>query len=358
MLEPLDSISPADEQRVIIKYLTKRGESPLFIITELRSQYLEDALSDRTIYRWISKFKEGETCVTKKTSPGKPTTTKTKENISAIEEVIEEDRRATTRYISEVLNIPKTTVGEIIKEELKMKKVSARWVPHRLDENQRAKRKQVSLSMSQRCESEGMAFLENVITGDETWIPFHIPEFKRSSMQWKHASSPSPKKFKLSPSSKKVLYAMFWDVNGMLLAHPVPEGRTITGSYYATVILPELRSAILAKRPALPMEDVILHHDNAPPHRAQLVKDFLQQEQWELLEHPPYSPDLAPCDFHLFPQLKQHIQGNRYHSRSALGTAVYQFFKAQSPAFFRTGYEMWTRRWKKCLEVEGSYVEK
>ena len=69
-----------------------------------------------------------------------------------------------------------------------------------------------------------------------------------------------------------------------------------------------------------------LLHDNAFSHtcKCKVVKSFLASEKVKVLNHPPYSPDLNPCDFFLFPRLKKILSGNKYTSRSSLGSAIYQ----------------------------------
>ncbi|KAK3782289.1 hypothetical protein RRG08_046399 [Elysia crispata] len=72
-------------------------------------------------------------------------------------------------------------------------------------------------------------------------------------------------------------------------------------SIQTKVLHDKLRPAIRKKRPGLLESGIVFHHDNAPVHTARAVTDVLAGYKWELLEHPRYSPDLAPCDFHLFP---------------------------------------------------------
>ena len=69
---------------------------------------------------------------------------------------------------------------------------------------------------------------------------------------------------------------------------------------------------------------VHLLHDNASSHKCEVVKSFLAYEKVKVLNHLPYSPDLSPCDFFLFPRLKKMLSGNKYTSRSSLGSAIYQ----------------------------------
>ena len=65
-----------------------------------------------------------------------------------------------------------------------------------------------------------------------------------------------------------------------------------------------------------------LLHDNASSHKFEVVKSFLASEKVKVLNHSPYSPDLSPCDFFLFPRLKKMLSGNKYMSRSSLGSAI------------------------------------
>jgi hypothetical protein len=67
-----------------------------------------------------------------------------------------------------------------------------------------------------------------------------------------------------------------------------------------------------------------IHHDNAPAHRSAIVGDCLEDNNVVLVPHPPYSPDLAPCVFWLFPILKNHLCGTHYTSRHALVSAISQ----------------------------------
>ena len=81
------------------------------------------------------------------------------------------------------------------------------------------------------------------------------------------------------------------------------------------------------KRPSKGWSGVHLLHDNASSHKCE-VKSFLASEKMKVLKHPPYSPDLSPpCDFFLFPKLKKMLSGNKYTSRSSLGSAIYQYLQ-------------------------------
>jgi hypothetical protein len=75
--------------------------------------------------------------------------------------------------------------------------------------------------------NEGDAFLDRIITGDETWIHHYDPDSKRQSMEWKHPQSPTKKKFKSQPSTGKLILTVFWDSQGPVLKHYLERGSTI-----------------------------------------------------------------------------------------------------------------------------------
>jgi hypothetical protein len=95
---------------------------------------------------------------------------------------------------------------------------------------------------------KGEDVLNTTVTGDETWMHHYQPESNRASMQWKHPSSPSTKKFNVTPSAGKVMLTMFWDSHGVLLAHYQKHGEYMNYASYCEVLL-KLRDAIRRKRP-------------------------------------------------------------------------------------------------------------
>ena len=105
-----------------------------------------------------------------------------------------------------------------------------------------------------------------------------------------------------------------YDVQGVILCHFVPHGETVKAQYYAAYLQNHIRRAVRRKRPQL--QNVIILHDNATPHKAICVRDLLRRWSWEegLLEHPPYSPDLSPCDYDLILKLKAPLRWHRFRT--------------------------------------------
>ena len=88
------------------------------------------------------------------------------------------------------------------------------------------------------------------------------------------------------------------------------------------------------------------------------VKSFLASEKVTVLNHPPYSPDLSPWDFFLFPGLKKMLSGNKYTSRSFLGSAIYQCLQQILKEDYLSAFrDDWVKRLQKCVSIKGEYFE-
>nr|GBM33105.1 Histone-lysine N-methyltransferase SETMAR [Araneus ventricosus] len=103
-------------------------------------------------------------------------------------------------------------------------------------------------------------------------------------------------------------------------------------------------------------EGILLLHDNARPHTAAQTRALLDSFGWEVLD-PPYSPDLATSDFHLFRHLKHHLVGNHYNDDEDMKTVVTSWLLEQAASFYDEGIQNLVVR-HKCLNKLGSFVEK
>ena len=145
---------------------------------------------------------------------------------------------------------------------------------------------------------------------DESWIYCYDPEIKRQSSQWKHAGFPRPKKARHSKSILKLLMIPFFDSTGLIYRHWVPTGQIVNKEYYVEV-LRAFRKRFRRKRPApLQSGQWHFHQDNTLVHNSIVVTDNLTKMGIKIVPQPPYSPDLSPCDFWLFPKLR----GCRYET--------------------------------------------
>lgn len=101
----------------------------------------------------------------------------------------------------------------------------------------------------------------------------------------------------------------------------------------------------------------LLHHDNAPAHTSLLVREFLAKNNTVTMPQPPYSPDMAPCDFFLFPKIKRTLKGRRFTSIDDIKSASLKELKAIPKIEFEKCFDDWKKRWRKCIISNGDYFE-
>ncbi|UYV60765.1 hypothetical protein LAZ67_1002197 [Cordylochernes scorpioides] len=180
------------EQRAVIRFLNAEGIQTSQICQRMKNIYGESCLSQRNIYKWVNEFKNGRITCSDIERPGRPSVTATPSTINAVENLILEDRKISIFTIADNLNISYGTVHTIIKEQFQFRKICCRWIPHFLNLDQKLNRIRVSKALLKRY--EGDHFLDQIVTGDESWCYHYDPSTKRATMEWKRGDSPRPKK--------------------------------------------------------------------------------------------------------------------------------------------------------------------
>ena len=141
----------------------------------------------------------------------------------------------------------------------------------------------------------------------------------------------------------------------MAIKVPLKKGKSITGKYYKNTVLKKLKKIYQKRHPTAGFKPVHLLHDNAPAHSSAIV--FLKKETVTVLPHPPYSPDLSPCDFFLFPKLKSLLAGQKHRSRHALESAMYQYLITVPKSAYCDPFKKWIHRLKFCICNHREYFE-
>jgi len=126
-------------------------------------------------------------------------------------------------------------------------------------------------------------------------------------MEWWHSGSPRPKKFRVQKSAGKVLASIFWEQDSILPINYLPNGQTINAEYYSSLLV-QLKDIFKEKRRGKFTKGVLFLHDNAPAHHTLETQKKLTYLGFQCINHSPYSPDLAPSDYRLFPGLKKQLK--------------------------------------------------
>jgi len=130
----------------------------------------------------------------------------------------------------------------------------------------------------------------------------------------------------------------------------------MNAEYYLSLLV-QLKDILKEKRRGNFTKGVLFLHDNAAAHRALATQKKLAYLGFQYLDHPPFSPDLAPSDYHLFPGLKKQLKGLHLSSDAKLIAVAETWLDGQRSEFFLSGLQNLEQRVKKCVELSGKYVE-
>jgi histone-lysine N-methyltransferase SETMAR len=195
--------------------------------------------------------------------------------------------------------------------------------------------------------------------GDETWVHYQQLETKKASKEWRHTSSPKPKKFHTQPSAGKIMLTLLWEKHGVILEHYMARGNTATSATYPDLLKNHPCPAIKSKRRGRLSTGVLLQHDNARPHTARsTVATICRSVLRSVLRVSSISAILALSDFHVFGLLKQAMGGKSFRSDEEVQQAVHEWLCSQPKEFFYRGIHAFPKRWKTCIARTGDYVEK
>ena len=219
------------EQRIAIKFCVLNGKNRKETTKMLVKAYGDAAMKRTALHKWSSRYKNGYESVVDEQRSRRPSSI-TSQKAQEIKELLDKDRRITVREVSQQVDCSVGTVHTIIHESLDMSRLCARRIPKMLSECQKAQRVESCLVLFSRED-----FPSRIVTADETWISLYEPESKEQSTIRKTPVSPSPKKFKVSCSTKKQMFIMFFDIHVVILSHAVLQGQTVTANYYSTVSL-------------------------------------------------------------------------------------------------------------------------
>ena len=314
--------------RHLLLFYFNRDVSAAEAARNIREVYGEDAMGDSTSRKWFSRFKDENFDLNDAPRAGR-TSGFDEERLSAL---IHDCPRYSTRELADIMECDHSTIVRHLSSMGKVQKLGA-WVPHSLSENNKMQRVSISTSLISRhyqAEQRHQSFLSRIVTGDEKWCVY--VNFKRRKQWLSPDKTPAPR-VKAEVHPRKVLLCVWWDQKGVLHYELLPRNQTITAEVYCQQ-LRRLEKAIQEKRPGM---DVILLHDNARPHVARVTKQVIDELGWETLPHPPYSPDLAPSDFHLFRSLSNNLRGTSFSDETALQNWIDDFFASKSSNFFKSG---------------------
>jgi len=340
--------------RFYIQVRVKLGINALEIFNELKTVFSSNSPSLSTIYRWINVFESGSDRIEDLHRAGRPISESTKANIDKVQQVIDDDPWSTYDDIEAKTSLSRGTINRIITECLKLKKVTSRWVPHTLTEQNRQERVRVCQENLAKF-NEGKWRWCDVITGDESWFYHRQIGSKQSNASWCAEGEPPRTIEKRGRFEPKTMVTVFFRSSGVVSLSYLDKGKSINNISYVEDCLKPLVTAIEDVRPTLGCKNLKFHHDNARPHVHSSVKTYLKEQNFIIMEHPPYSPDLAPSDFWLFDYIKKRL--TTQPNAESLIKQISEIVNSIPKDEYNKTFIKWKERMELCIKNQGNYFE-
>lgn len=313
-------------------------EAHRLLLEEMKDQ----APSRATCFRWYGKFDKGGKCLEDCSRSGRPLTRK-KQLILAI---CEERPNVTVRELATSSGAPKSTVHDVLRASGKVAKLP-RVLPHALSPHDKKKRVEVCTSLLSRHRT--LSWIDSIVTMDEKYCVYDNTVRRKHWVDFDELPKPQPKH---PDHDKKELLSFWWDIKGPVFWELVPTGSMVDSERFCTQL--ERVAEILRSR-RRGGGKILLLMDNARPHTSKRTQSKLRELEIELVPHPPYSPDLAPSDFHIFRSLQSSFAGKKFTNREDVELAVNNFLKSKPPEFFANGIRSLPQRWQYVKEHNGEY---
>lgn len=334
--------------REVILYFFNTKKSAIETHRLLLETYGDYTSSIKTCEYWFRRFKSGDFETVDKERDGRPQKFEDAELVA----LLDEDSCQTQEELGASLGVTQQTISTRLKS-MGMIQKQGNWVPYELNSRNVERRFVTCQQLLQRQNRKG--FLHRIITGDEKWIHYDNPKRKKS---WGPVGHKSTSTAKPNIHGSKLMLCIWWDQQGVVYYELLQSNERITGERYQQQLM-QLSCALKVKRPEYSKrhDKVIFQHDNARPHVAGIVKNTLEALQWDVLPHPPYSPDIAPSDYHLFRSMTHGLAEMHFQSYNECKKWVDSWIASKDKQFFRRGIHMLPEKWEKVVLSDGQYFE-
>ncbi|XP_026827850.1 histone-lysine N-methyltransferase SETMAR-like [Ooceraea biroi] len=331
--------------RSCLLYEFKLGSNAAEAARKICSAFGQVSVSERTARKWFSRFASEDVSLEDKPRAGHPSSV----DEATLKEVIEQNLCQTCQGLAQRFGVCDETIRLHLHNLGKTWKLS-KWVPHSLTEG---KLQRLTIYASLLSRHKKASFLERILTCDEKWVLYDNRKRKH------HWSSPGSVSLTAKPTihQQKVMLCVWWTSAGIIHYEFLDSGTTITAEVYSSQ-LQRVSDALRQKQPALVnRKGVLLLQDNARPHTAKTTKEVINTLGWELLPHPPYSPDISPSDYHLFLAMDNHLRDQQFRNRQDVTQAIDRFYDSKDKKFFKHGIDKLVTRWQHVIEAESDYFD-
>ncbi len=343
-------------QRMCIWFCMKQGMSPSDTNAKMQATFAGTAYSRASVFHWFKDFRSRREKLGNDAKGGKRTV-RTPDKIAQCKDLIADDNSRKIDHLAQQLHMSYGSVQRMLTVDLKLKKKACKLVPHLLTDYDKQRRLNFATSLLQ-AHAQNPSILNWIVTTDESWFFVYDPGSKIENLRWLAKGELRPEIVRRELSVKQVMYVPFFDRKG-LLYWEFFQNETIKKEVFKP-LLQRVRQVIWTRRGHevwRRRDEYHLHLDNVPCHRSRMVRSSLEEWDWPVMPHPPYSPDLSPADFFLFPFLKRKLRGKHFGTMDNLESAVQRELELITQEQWSACFQNWLHRCLRCVEWGGGYFE-
>lgn len=318
-------------------------------------------ISEKRIRTITKEFKDGARQKFERSEgSGRRKSEQREELRNVIQDDIKEDNDLTVRELALRHDITKDMCWRIVKEDLGLKNVSSRWMPHDLSEDQMIVRVQCCESLKELYASRNAT--RYIVVTDEKWFyekPLGNTVTRRCWVSAEGDVTPI-KIARRTQSAKKFHVLMAITFGGMFHFKIMEQGVSITSKEYTNFLTETINKfnsfKLQQERRSIPWEYLCLQHDNATPHVSRMTTEFLQKHHATLIKQSPYSPDLNICDRLIFPMLEMKRSKLSFQNSDALNQFLNEQLGNINENIMNHELERLIEHLNKIIDLNGSYV--
>ncbi len=299
---------------------------------------------------WLTQSRRGRITIENEPRDPRPSLHRTEEQLAILKECLADTKSWSVWELSFKLEIPKTTIHRMLRQDLGLTKRLAKWVPHVLSEEQKKCRITVARVNLERPARKRNLF-GRLVAIDESWVALYSPPARDQMRFWLEPEAAAPNVPLPELHERNHLMIMAMDLDGVAFFSFLEENETLTSEKYCDFLNEHMEVWCQKKNVRKP----IILHDNARPHKAHVVRELIEKKGWSLLEHSPYSLDMNPCDYNGFGQIKRRIKGTRYTGFVELKSSCKEVISDLNGRGALTGLRNLPKIWRTFIDNNGDY---
>jgi histone-lysine N-methyltransferase SETMAR len=301
-----------------------------------------------TIRRWYRKMKKGGVSLKQSKPRGRPK----KRNLPRmLRAALRKCPDASDKQLAAMCHCAPATAKTYLRYVMNLRKKTARKIPHKLTPSIRKQRVRGAADLRDELMDRAAGGVETVITFDQTWVMLK----NGSRVRYVPAGRRRRPVARQEPGGEKVMLTACFSAQRVWGVFALKPGTTMNAQGLLDTVLCPLLKKMRAQQPRGRLR-WRLHFDNAPIHHAKIVKAFLAKNGVATLHHPPYSPDLSPCDFFLFGELKKWVRGKHFLSIEHAVSQAASFMMNIDKKKMQRSFEAWPTKCTKVRQSNGAYL--